>query len=523
MSANFDLNAVSGINAAASGLAVISNNLANSQSFGFKSSRAEFADMFSGTQNSPGNGVMVESITQDFSQGTINGTGRDLDMALDGEGFFVMADKAGKYEAIYTRNGSFKLDKDGFLTDQTGNQVQGYARNDVLSTEQDVVFSTNLGSIDLDELNKVPRSTTEMVFNVNLDGQEAYNSANNTGNLASDSVGTGTGDPTNNLAAIIDPTNAVPAYTGFPDFSTNKTIHDSLGGEHRITADFFKRAVVDVVDPNGVPRSNEDFDLDGNNDKYTSWFVRYTVSDFDKDTGTYIPSGVDNTTTAQANGGNTGMLFELRFDDNGRLQRVYQPNDKDPTLITGDSPTIGPNGEPIFDDLAGWTDTGTLKPNMEWLINNPLTGAVDPISFTAEFNDMTEFSGSYNIRGVSQNGYEIGDLIGLATGSDGVIEARYSNGRAIPVAQLAVANFSDKNAMHKLGGQTYAESFNSGTAQLGSPDNNGMGSVVQGSLEYSNVDTTAELVEMIQVQRMYQASAQVLSTSQTLTQTILNL
>jgi flagellar hook protein FlgE len=351
-----------------------------------------------------------------------------------------------------------------------------------------------------------------MVFNVNLDGQEAYNSANNTGNLVTDSVGTNA-----HLAEIIDPTNAAPAYTGFPDFSTNKTIHDSLGGEHRITSDFFKRAVVDT------PNSNVDFDGDGNNDKYTSWFVRYTVSDFDKDTGTYIQSGVDNTTTGQANGGNTGTLFELRFDDNGRLQRVYEPNSKDPALITGDSPVLGANGEPVFDDLAGWTDTGTLKPDMSWLINNPLTGAVDPINFTAEFNDMTEFSGSYNIRGVSQNGYEIGDLIGLATGSDGVIEARYSNGRAIPVAQLAVANFSDKNAMHKLGGQTYAESFNSGTAQLGSPDNNGMGSVVQGSLEYSNVDTTAELVEMIQVQRMYQASAQVLSTSQTLTQTILNL
>jgi len=512
MGANFDLNALSGINAASSGLAVISNNLANSQSFGFKSSRAEFADLFSGNQSSPGNGVRVEAITQDFSQGTINGTGRDLDMALDGEGFFIMADQAGKYESIYTRNGSFKLDKDGFLTDQSGNEVQGYIRNDVLSTETDAVFSTTLGSIDLDELNKVPRATTEMTYNINVDGQEAYNAANNTLTMTTGSVGTAA-----HLAEIIDPVNAAPAYTGFPDFSTNKTIHDSLGGEHRITADFFKRAVVEPAN------SDSDFDGDAVNDKYTSWLVRYTVEDYDPVTGTYIQSGVDNTTTALATGGNSAMLFELRFDDNGRLQRVFEPNSTDPAAITGDAPTIGVNGEPIFDDLAGWTDTGTTKPPMEWLINNPLTGAVDPIALTAEFADMTEFSGSYNIRGVSQDGYEVGDLIGLSTGSDGVIEARYSNGRAIPVAQLAVATFSDKNAMHKLGGQTYAESFASGTAQLGSPESNGMGTIVQGSLEYSNVDTTAELVHMIQTQRTYQASAQVLSTSQTLTQTILNL
>ena len=105
MGVAYDLNALSGINAASSGLGVISNNLANAQTVGFKGSRAEFADMFSGPQVSPGNGVRVQTVTQDFTQGTLSGTGRELDMAIDGEGFFILEDKAGKYDAVYTRNG----------------------------------------------------------------------------------------------------------------------------------------------------------------------------------------------------------------------------------------------------------------------------------------------------------------------------------------------------------------------------------------------------------------------------------
>jgi flagellar hook protein FlgE len=494
MGANFDLNALSGINAASSGLAVISNNLANSQSVGFKSSRAEFADMFSGSQNSAGNGVRVEAITQDFTQGTISGTGRELDMALDGEGFFVLADQTGKYENIYTRNGSFKLNEGGLLTDQTGNEVQGYGLNPTLSTDSKPVFGTTLGSIDLDALNKIPSSTTEVTFDINVDGQEDYNT-----DATDATVGTAV-----NLAALNDPVNTATPYAGFADFTATETIHDSLGGEHRMTTDFYKRGV--VLGENTVTSVNEsDFDGDGTTDKYTSWIVQTTVQDYDEVTGTWLPSGQDNATP------NSAILAELRFDDNGVLQQVREP---------GVSPIV--TGAAVNADLD-WVDNGTTAPSMEWKVNNPITGAVDPIAMTADYAAMTEYSGSYDIRGVTQNGYAIGDLIGLATGNDGTIEARYSNGRSVAVAQLVLANFTDKNAMEKLGGQAYAQSYNSGTAQLGTPETNGTGSVVEGSLEYSNVDTTAELVNMIQIQRTYQASAQVISTSQTLTQTILNL
>lgn len=479
MGANFDLNALSGINAASTGLAVISNNLANSQSVGFKSSRAEFSDMFSGAQNSAGSGVRVESITQDFAQGTISGTGRELDMALDGEGFFILADQTGKYENIYSRNGSFKVDDSGLLTDQAGNEVQGYALNPDLSTETKPVFGTTLGSIDLVSLNKVPQATTEMTFDINLDGQEDNNIS-----TAGDSVGI-----VGNLTALQDP--ATTAYAGFPDFSTNKIVHDTLGGEHRLTTDFYKRGVVDAADASG-------------GEKYTSWIAQTTVQDYDDATGTWLTSGVDADTGLSAN------LVELRFDENGDLQDTFKASDP----LTGDASTY-----PAIGELA-WTGAPT---ETNWTINDPVGGAQEPITISTDYAEMSGYAGSYDIRGVTQNGYAQGDLVGLSTGSDGAVEARYSNGRSVAVAQLVLANFTDKNAMEKLGGQSYAQSYNSGEPSLGTPQTNGMSGIVEGSLEYSNVDTTAELVNMIQIQRTYQASAQVISTSQTLTQTILNL
>lgn len=545
MGVAYDLNGLSGINAASTGLGVISNNLANAQSVGFKSSRAEFADMFSGAQNTPGSGARVSSITQDFGQGTITNTGRELDMAVDGEGFFVLEDISGRFENIYTRNGSFKLDKDGFLTDQVGNKVQGYNLNNTLSTETNPVFETSLGPIDLDELNKTPKATDEMTFDVNLDGEAEVNydlGGINSGVAADDSSVGSTGS----IQQLLYPEALAGPYAGFPDFTTKKTIYDSLGGEHTLNATFYKRDVVDVAESD--TDANGDSVGVGNGVKYTSWIVQYTVTDDEGNITGHLAEPDGTLKPAVAGVQPAGQVYELRFDTNGQYIGAYQPIDyklagSDPTTAIGAANKDLTNTA-LTDDAAvdlstlgtPWTKVGTPtsgQPTLNFVVDNPLTGATDPLGgetttannfqVTLDFNEMTQFAGSYNLRGVTQNGYSVGDLVGLNTGLDGVIEARYSNGRSIPVAQVALANFSDKNAMTKLGSQSYAESFSSGTVALGTPQAAGFGSVNAGSLEYSNVDVATELVNMIQTQRTYQASAQVISTSQQLTQTILQL
>ncbi|MDX1655074.1 MAG: flagellar hook-basal body complex protein, partial [Candidatus Competibacteraceae bacterium] len=100
------LTALSGLNAATSNLGVISNNIANANTAGFKESRAEFADVFNGGRI--GTGVNVSDVAQQFRQGSVDGTGNPLDLAIDGQGFFQVRDQGGTY---YTRAGQFSLDK----------------------------------------------------------------------------------------------------------------------------------------------------------------------------------------------------------------------------------------------------------------------------------------------------------------------------------------------------------------------------------------------------------------------------
>ncbi len=114
--------AVSGLNAAATNLDVIGNNIANSATYGFKSGTASFADMFAGSK--VGLGVKVAGITQDFTDGTTTNTGRGLDVAISQNGFFRLVDSNGS--VFYSRNGQFKLDENRNLVNMQGLQLTGY-------------------------------------------------------------------------------------------------------------------------------------------------------------------------------------------------------------------------------------------------------------------------------------------------------------------------------------------------------------------------------------------------------------
>lgn len=126
--------AISGISAATKSLDVTGNNIANASTTGFKSSRTEFADIYataaigSGSSNVAGSGVLVSDIAQDFSGGNVEFTNNNLDLSIDGSGFFQLDD--GRGSVTYTRNGSFELDKDGFIVSKSGENLQGYGVDD---------------------------------------------------------------------------------------------------------------------------------------------------------------------------------------------------------------------------------------------------------------------------------------------------------------------------------------------------------------------------------------------------------
>lgn len=120
---------LSGLKAAQTDLSVVSNNIANSNSIGFKKSRAEFGDLFAAapTQNTKsvaGQGVRLSGIVQQFTQGSLNSTGRTLDLAVAGDGFFVVKGQPPRQAETYTRNGAFTVNVDREVVDSTGNKVQ---------------------------------------------------------------------------------------------------------------------------------------------------------------------------------------------------------------------------------------------------------------------------------------------------------------------------------------------------------------------------------------------------------------
>jgi flagellar hook protein FlgE len=200
--------ALTGLNAANEDLSVTSNNLANADTIGFKDSRTEFADLFSGGQSTTavGNGVSVQEVSQQFTQGNIETTGNDLDMAISGNGFFVVSNNGA---LNYTRDGEFQLNSAGDIVNSQGQALQAYP------PLADGGFNTGgLSDISLNTNESQPQATTTADITANLPA-----------------------DATPPVDAVFSPTDP-NSYTN----TTSLTVYDSLGAAHTASLYFIKGA-----------------------------------------------------------------------------------------------------------------------------------------------------------------------------------------------------------------------------------------------------------------------------------------
>jgi flagellar hook protein FlgE len=173
-----------------------------------------------------------------------------------------------------------------------------------------------------------------------------------------------------------------------------------------------------------------------------------------------------------------------------------------------------------------YSNTGQLTSPVNGLLPfpayTPATGAA-PMTVSVDLQQSTQFGANFGVNSVTQNGYTTGRLIGIDIDETGVVQARFTNGRAQPLGQVAIANFANAQGLQQLGNTQWAETFASGQALRGQAGNSGFGLVQSGALETSNVDITEELVKMITSQRNFQANAQMISTADSITQTIINI
>ncbi|MBL4568030.1 MAG: flagellar hook-basal body complex protein, partial [Porticoccus sp.] len=212
--------AVSGIRAATADLGVIGNNIANSSTTGFKTSRAEFADVYATSLlgaggNAIGKGVTLASVTQEFTQGNISFTNNALDLAISGNGFFQLSDEGA---AVYTRAGNFQVDRDGFIVNNEGLRLQAFQVDNLGN------ITGQIGDLQLDTSLINPNPTASVDITSNLDSRE-----------------------TPPLVPFGGPFDAFAAVPTAPDSdsynsTTSTTVYDELGNPHVLSMYFVKTA-----------------------------------------------------------------------------------------------------------------------------------------------------------------------------------------------------------------------------------------------------------------------------------------
>jgi flagellar hook protein FlgE len=173
-----------------------------------------------------------------------------------------------------------------------------------------------------------------------------------------------------------------------------------------------------------------------------------------------------------------------------------------------------------------FSDTGTLTTpangDVVFPTYTPTTGAA-PLDITFDFQQSTQYGGQFAVSALNQDGYSSGRLTSIDISDVGVVFARFTNGRALELGQVALSNFPNPQGLRQTGDSSWAETFASGNVIRGEAGSASFGLIQAGALEGSNVDLTQELVNMITSQRTFQANAQMISTADQITQTIINI
>ncbi len=168
----------------------------------------------------------------------------------------------------------------------------------------------------------------------------------------------------------------------------------------------------------------------------------------------------------------------------------------------------------------------TANTTLPFNVSTPISGgATSPLAFTLDFSGSTQFAtaSDSSVNQLTQDGFASGRLSSYSVSDDGTILGRYSNGQTKPLAQVALANFTSPEGLSPLGNNVWAETAKSGPPLVGAPGTGTLGALQSGTVEESNVDLTAQLVDMITAQRNYQANAQTIKTEDALMQTLVNL
>ena len=519
--------ALSGLNASSAELRVIGHNVANSSTTGFKKSRAEFADIFASsnlgvTSNAIGSGVRVSSVSQQFSQGNIGFTDNNLDLAVSGQGFFILSD--GGINS-YSRAGQFSVDRQGFVVNNAGSRLQ------VFQADTAGNITGAQGDLQLDTSDIAPQSTSLIDFGVNLDASAPIPAAATTTDIAlggtqlDDTASPFTSAPFtiyDNNGTAVTGSQLRFTYTGGGDLWNVELLP---GGASTVPATIQNNVTI------GTDTALLSWDPDAGGAQPA---VPITIDT----TGIASNTGGGNTVTAastqaqgpfdstNANTYNSSTSLTI-FDSLGSSHLATTYYRKTPTPNTWQTYTFVDGSQVSGPDTLAFSPQGTITtPTAPSQITVPPFapgGGAANLSLTLDYADATQFGSNFSVNSLVQDGFTTGRLSGIDIADTGVITSRFTNGQSRTIGQVALANFSNPQGLRQLGDTAWSESFESGAALVSAPGSGSLGVIQSGALEGSNVDLTEQLVGMITAQRNFQANAQVITTADTVTQTIINI
>ena len=411
--------AISGLNANNALLGVVSENIANNNTVGYKASSMTFAQSLQQTlsgasapsatlgginpvQEAAGGAVNVAGVQINTNEGTLQSTGINTNLAIQGQGYFIVQTSSGG--VAYTRAGDFSVDANGNLVNPQGDKVLGWSPTTIAAKGQ---TATNMVPITITPNQTQPAQASSQITSV-------------AGNLSSQ-----------------DKTDSIPV-----------TLYDSQG--------------------NQVP-----IDLTFTNPTSTGSGIQWNVG------YTYQPPG--STTT----------------------------------------PTIQPLGTVVFSNTTGqptYTSTGSIN----------ITGLKDGSANMkvtlgqSAFTNLTGYAMATSIAATA-NGNPAGTLQNYTIGADGTVTGSFSNGGTAVLGQVALANFSNPGGLLNIGNTLWQQSPNSGAPLVGTASTGQLGSIAAGELEGSNVNLANEFVNMIIAQQGYQANSKVITISQQLDTTLVNM
>lgn len=488
---------LSGLLASQEDLGIISNNLANLNTTGYKGSSANFSDLFyqqlgtdgAGDPIQLGMGTQIGSNSINFTEGSTENTGVNTNVLIQGNGFLQVQNNG---LTLYTRDGDLSLNSSGFLVTPDGSEVMGFPANDgvVNASGSTAALQVNVGQTT------PPQATANINLTMNLDATAGIPASQQTGT----GIDAGTTLATGGILSFTD--GASPANT----FSYTTQSGDSL------------QNVVDQINAGG----NFTAALSGNSLVVTA--SSGTAVDITKNTMTDAATGAESETFAATGQGSystpvsvydslgNSHVVDFNFAKTGANTWSYQ--------ITLPAADVGASGNPVVlgSGTLTFSGSGALTSPSSNIAGITLPSGASLADGAKALNFSWNLFSSSNtplvtqVAGTStsstqQDGYFAGALQTFTIQQDGTIQGSFSNGQVTTLGQIALATFPNEEGLLQTGNGSFVSSLASGLPSVGIPGTGGRGTLQGGALEGSNVDISTQFSDLILAQQSYEANA----------------